>query len=47
MRLFAKALVLKGGRISETREPLPQSIGYLRVCGYSGLSVELPAPEHM
>jgi hypothetical protein len=32
LRLFAKALVLKRGRISEMRETLPQRI-YLRVCG--------------
>jgi hypothetical protein len=33
LRLFAKGLVWKRGRISEMREPLPQSICYLRVCG--------------
>ena len=32
LRLFAKSLVLKGGRISEMRKPLQQSVGYLRVC---------------
>jgi hypothetical protein len=32
LRLFANALVLKRGRFSEMREPLQQSIRYLRVC---------------
>ena len=33
LSLFAKALVLNKDGISEMREPLPLSIGYLRVCG--------------